>query len=619
VLPSDDAERCERLGDELRVLRDRLLDAERGAADAIGRAHPVHRDSVINLAHYLALRRHDVRLLQRDLAALGLSSLGRSEPAVLPTIDAVLGVLDHLAGRPVTSSDLGAALDDADRRLASNAAALLGPAPSGRGTRIMVTLPSEAAADPALVDRIVASGMDVARVNTAHDSPATWLQMLDRVSASALAARRPITVAADLAGPKVRTGPLLPGPPVVRIRPERDRFGRVVTPARVRLVAAAAVETPVPDAAGGGAPGGRPLTVLPVDDPAWVGRRRVGDLIHVVDTRGSLRRWRVTESDGAGCEVEVEGTTYVMTGLQLEVVGVDDPTEIGSLPLTEAAHRVGTGDVIVLTRSLAPAPPAGVGEVHRIGCTFDAAFTSVRAGERVSFDDGRIDGMVRSVHHGEIVVEATEIRGAAAKLRAGKGINFPDSDLEAAALTPADLEALDVLAGRVDVVQLSFVRRPEDVHMVRRELVARDAADTGIVVKIENAAAFERLPELLVAAMEHRRVGVMIARGDLAVEIGFTRLAEVQEEILWLCEAAHVPVVWATEVLDSMARTGRPSRAEVTDAAMADRAECVMLNKGRHVAAAIEALHSILCRMQEHQHKKRSLLRRLRSWETSLG
>jgi pyruvate kinase len=72
-----------------------------------------------------------------------------------------------------------------------------------------------------------------------------------------------------------------------------------------------------------------------------------------------------------------------------------------------------------------------------------------------------------------------------------------------------------------------------------------------------------------------------------------------------------VPVIWATEVLDQLARTGRPSRAEVTDAAMAVRAECVMLNKGRYVAEAVVALDDILRRMEQHQYKKRALYRRL--------
>jgi pyruvate kinase len=115
--------------------------------------------------------------------------------------------------------------------------------------------------------------------------------------------------------------------------------------------------------------------------------------------------------------------------------------------------------------------------------------------------------------------------------------------------------------------------------------------------------------------MRSPRVGVMIARGDLAVEVGFERLAEVQEEIMWACEAAHVPVIWATQVLDTLARTGQATRAEVTDAAMSERAECVMLNKGPYISDAIGALDSILTRMHEHQNKKRSLLRRLHSWE----
>jgi pyruvate kinase len=119
---------------------------------------------------------------------------------------------------------------------------------------------------------------------------------------------------------------------------------------------------------------------------------------------------------------------------------------------------------------------------------------------------------------------------------------------------------------------------------------------------------------MLFAAMSCPAAGVMIARGDLAVECGFERLAEVQEEMLWACEAAHMPVVWATQVLENLAKTGRPSRAEITDAAMGVRADCVMLNKGPHILDAMRALDDILRRMQEHQSKKRPLLRALKAW-----
>jgi pyruvate kinase len=132
-----------------------------------------------------------------------------------------------------------------------------------------------------------------------------------------------------------------------------------------------------------------------------------------------------------------------------------------------------------------------------------------------------------------------------------------------------------------------------------------------VLLKIETAAAFAQLPALLLAAMRRPRYGVMVARGDLAVEVGFGRLSEVQEEMLWLCESAHAPVMWATQVLDTMARTGAPSRAEVTDAAMAGRSEAVMLNKGPFMNDVLALLRDVLARMTLHESKKMHLLRRL--------
>jgi pyruvate kinase len=164
------------------------------------------------------------------------------------------------------------------------------------------------------------------------------------------------------------------------------------------------------------------------------------------------------------------------------------------------------------------------------------------------------------------------------------------------------------------MLSLSFLRNGDDVDVARRELALLDARELGVVLKIETQAGFAHLPEILLHAMRSPAVGVMIARGDLAIEVGYARLAEVQEEILWLAESAHLPVVWATEVLDRLATTGRPSRAEVTDAAMAQRAECVMLNKGPYVVDAVTQLDDILRRMARHQRKTVPLLRPLHSW-----
>jgi len=161
------------------------------------------------------------------------------------------------------------------------------------------------------------------------------------------------------------------------------------------------------------------------------------------------------------------------------------------------------------------------------------------------------------------------------------------------------------------VVELSFANTVKDVESLQSHLARMGVPPPAIVLKIETRRGFENLPEMLLAAMRAPSCGVMIARGALAVECGFERLAEVQEEILWVCEAAHVPVIWATQVLETLARDDIPSRAEITDAAMGQRAECVMLNKGPHVIHAIRVLDDILRRMRAHQTKKSVMLREL--------
>ena len=154
-------------------------------------------------------------------------------------------------------------------------------------------------------------------------------------------------------------------------------------------------------------------------------------------------------------------------------------------------------------------------------------------------------------------------------------------------------------------------RREEDILLLEAELDRLNAGHLGIVLKIESQTTFEQMPRLLMVALQSPPVAVMVARGDLGVEVGFARLAEIQEEILQICEAAHVPVIWATQVLESLAKLGVPSRAEVTDAAMAVRAECVMLNKGPYIETAVKFLSDVLQRMQGHQSKRSARLRRL--------
>ncbi len=599
-----------RLIDELLVLRESMIEFESRLVPHLCELDAAGRASARNLAHYLAMRSFDLRRVQEQLADIGVSSLGRAEPQVLANLDKVLGILHLLAGRasatPIEAlcppQDVGA--------LKARAEALFG-GPSGKHrTRIMVTLPSAAAVDDRLVESLVRGGMDVARINCAHDGAADWVAMAARVRRVAAANGRSVKVLMDLAGPKLRTGPIAADAAVLKLKPERNAVGIVTAPIRLglRLAGAAA---PVPGAnAHVGVEG------------AWLAALEIADQIDLVDARASTRRLAVLAKGDEGVLVEAQRTVYLTdeTRFRLHRRAEDvQETALADLPAPEGRLHLRRGDTLRLVRhGLGHNASDGSARkrvaVATVACTLPEALQAVRKDERIWFDDGRIGGVVRRITSKGVEVEITEAADGGSTLGADKGINLPDTRLDLPALTSKDIEDLAIVAGHADLVGLSFAQGAADVKLLRRQLRKLGAQDIGILLKIETRRGFEHLPQMLLAALACKAAGVMIARGDLAVECGFERLAEVQEEMLWACEAAHMPVVWATQVLESQAKTGLPSRAEITDAAMGVRAECVMLNKGPHIVEALRTLGDILRRMESHQSKKRPLLRALKAW-----
>ncbi|SJZ73943.1 pyruvate kinase [Consotaella salsifontis] len=448
--------------------------------------------AVVNLVHYLAVRHHDLRALQRRLMWRGLSSVGRLESRVLPTLDALLSVLSALTG--VTSPHPApneAEFFAGEVRLDVASDALFGPPRSHRRGRIMVTLPSEATEDPALILDLARKGMDVARINCAHDDSQSWRNMTRHIRRAEKAIGRRIAILMDIAGPKIRTEVVLLSQPKVRLE--------------------------------------------------------AGDALRLV----------------AG-----------------ETPRVDDVAPFSaSVSLPELVTRLSVGD-------------------------------------RVGYDDGKLEGRVESLAPGEAIVRVTHAKTGGTKLKPEKGINLPDTALGLSPLTAKDESDLATVIECADMVGYSFISRAEDIDLLEdmlERLGARDAP-LGLVAKIERPEAVKNLPALIARVNSRRPFGVMIARGDLAVEIGFERVAEMQEEILWICEAAAVPAIWATQVLEDLVKKGIPSRGEMTDAAMAARAECVMLNKGPAVAEAVAALDRLLERMDAHFLKKTPRLRALSSW-----
>jgi len=453
-----------------------------------------YRDSVRNLAHYLAMRRLDLRPLQAGLVPWGLITLGHAESRVMESLDAVIANLEAICDteNPGANRPSPDAFGRGARLLKENTDAVFGPPPAGRWTRILVTLSPKAGKNIDHVRALFRAGMDCARINCAPDSENVWAGMIDNVRRVADETGRPCRVLMDLAGPKIRT----------------------------RTV--------------------------------------------IAPKKGAVR----------------------------------------------------AGDSILLTRDT----PAGNPEfAFQTDCSIPDVLRQVAAGAKVSIRDGLIAGHVEECREEGVVMAVDRTPPGGYPLEALRGINFPGSELDVSPLSEDDLAALDFVAAHGDIVSYSFVQRPEDIARLQVEVAARRPGrpPMPIVAKVETQHAFANLPQMIVQAAGGNPFAVMIARGDLAVEIGYERLSEVQEEILWLCEAAH-PVIWATQVLESLVKRGMPSRGEFTDAAMAERAECVMLNKGKFIDEGITVLDNVLRRMEAHTQKRSAQLRPLKSWDALL-
>ena len=446
--------------------------------------------SALNLAHYLALRRQDLRGLQRKLKVRGMSTLGRSEGHVMATLDAVIATLSGLSpqsGQQLAHPPSDRAFLRGEQQLVRNTDELFGQPRSRRAGRIMVTLGTDAAEDPSVIADVAAAGADVVRINCGHGDATEWARMI--ANARAAGSVRPPRILMDIAGPKVRTL-------------------EVITPAKTNR--------------------------MNVGDNLW--------LAHRLDPDRS------------------------------------DPFQ-------------------------ATCAPVGV-------------IDWLSVGDLVSLDDGKLSGKITARTTDGVLISISSGRLKGIKLTAERGLNFPGVDLGLDPLTAKDRRDLDFVALHADLVGMSFVQSAAQVEAFQAELAARrpDWRTLGLVAKIETPTAVRNLPDIIVQGAGRQPFAVMIARGDLAVEIGFERVAEIQQEILWLCEAAQIPAIWATQVLEGLVQDGLPTRSEMTDAANATQAECVMLNKGANQAAAVGVLDRMFRTFAENQTKKTPTLRALKSW-----
>jgi pyruvate kinase len=599
-------EQLQEINTQIDLILDKISEYETRYQEQINNVHPKYVRSAKNLIHYLALRSFDNVLIEEKISDLELPSTTNNEGSILNGLISFKTILNTLLKKEEKLPEPFINNKEAKNLLKKNTKALFGKSHKKRRTRIMVTQPTLAAEEKDFAKSLIKKGMNAARINCAHDDENVWKTIIEHIKSSNLDCK----IMMDLGGPKLRTGKMKPGPKVVHIKPHRNNLGQVVNPALVWL-APFGILPPNHKTAD---------FIIPVNKK-WLKKTKKGSYIIFKDARDKKCKLVIEETDGIGRWALCSDSAFVTSDTLLNVfLEKKSKSEIQSvqeiLPLEEVIYLF-EGDLLRLDKTPTLGEPAKldengkVTEIAHISCSLPEVFSSINIKEKVFFDDGKIEGVIKEKHSDYLLIEIISTKKNGGKLKAEKGINFPNSILNVSGLTEKDKQDLKFVTKHADAVNFSFVNNKQDVEDLLNEMKQLEAT-LGIILKIETQEAYKNLPSIILKAMENYPIGVMIARGDLAIETGWDNFAIIQEEILRLCEAAHIPDIWATQVLETLAKKGIPTRSEITDAAMAQRAECVMLNKGYYIEKAVKMLHNILCEMQRIQKKKKNIFPELR-------
>jgi pyruvate kinase len=339
--------------------------------------HPNHVVSAQNLLHYLALRHHELRDVQFALIERGLSSLGILEAHTLATLNSVIAALECLSGCEA-SPEPPAPIDVADSQqlLAQASYALFGERPVLREARIMVTMPAEAAEGYTLLSELLEAGMDVMRINCAHDNADAWQQMIANLRLAEARTHQQCRVQLDLAGPKLRTGTLGVVGRVIKLKPVRDVFGHVHLPGRIWLIpqgeVAVVSDFPALEVAG-----------------ADFNDTQVGDYLVLQDARDAPRQLRIAAKHQHARLVTTDHTVYLQENTQLTFERHGKAFGAGSLINVHEVTpplALSVDDMLILTRADTAGSPAQQATddaptaAARIHCTLAEAFRVVREG-----------------------------------------------------------------------------------------------------------------------------------------------------------------------------------------------------------------------------------------------
>jgi len=563
--------------------------------------------SLVNMFHYLKLREKDNIELQDRLTKMGLSSLGRSQPHILHSLDLIIEILSKCQNVERQKGDAQLSVDEAEAIMAKRAAMFGGePKPKKRSeTKIMLTLPSEAAKTPQMIEEFATAGVGIFRINTAHDSSLEWGIMAAKIAElnQNLHPQNKLKIYVDLAGPKIRTGKIrkVKGELKVDIdkkiyitqKSDEDNFVKVPIDACNIEVSGEFYKKAKKE---------KTLTLLADDD--------------------KHRTLKVLSSEKGFiiCELSKKAKINENTLLAIEKKKKLFASEILNLPEVTETIRLVDGDMLFLSlediegHSQINSESGRMIEPAAIYCTQQEFVKDAKVGDKVFIDDGKIGLTVVEKKSNGLLCKVVQVKLKGETLKEEKGINFPDSKTLVDAITEEDAKNLNSVVEFADILGISFAQSDRDIIALKDLLKTKNKEHIAIVAKIETKLAVQNLPSILMALMYHEFSAIMIARGDLAIEVEFENMSYLQEEILDLCEAAHTPVIFATQVLENQMKNNLPSRAEITDAAFAQRADCVMLNKGAFALNTIKKLEFILSRMHTIFKKNRLLLGTCEIW-----
>jgi len=580
----------------------------------------LHYKSLLNLQHYKVLRSEDRKGLQEKLFSLALSSLGRSFAHIAWSIETLSEQIEsslsaHIENNSPEKFSPELTINDALALNISNAKLLFGGKAttqlSRQKTAIMVTLPSNAAENNGVLIRDLAKvGVNAFRINTAHDDASTWRAMAKIIQEINLSYDddSKIKIFVDLAGPKIRTGKIRRVNTPIVIGSNKVLKSVHITQSKDMDTHAEYFNDITREK----------LPAQIVLNKRIYKKLEVDSVLKIVDTNSKKAFITITEIYDDFIKGSIDKKVYLDDSAK--IYRKRKPGKILNIQKQVELIRLKKEDLLIIGEEDEEGYAALYDENRNliehayIGCSFQGIAEHVDIGEKIFIDDGKIGLEVMKIEGRLITCRVTLAKENGTLIKEEKGINFPDSHIVTEALTQNDKENLLNVLDFIDHISLSFCQSAQDVKDLKNLLREHGREDIGIVTKIETKRAVSNMPEILEELLDWQKSAVMIARGDLAIEVGFENLAYVQESLLDICDAAHIPVIWATQVLENQMKNNLPSRAEITDAAMSGRAECVMLNKGAFAINTINVLKHILHDMHSISKKSRQLLSKETLW-----